>query len=139
MSAQSGDRLATPDDVDTICAALPGTEFGTSWGDRPTWLVHGRGFLLHRAPRHDAVDPVSGVEYDDLLVITTPGMAEKEALVADPATPFFTIDHFNRSSSVLVQQARLGELTLAELEEVLTDAWAARAPRRLVKEHLGDA
>jgi hypothetical protein len=38
---------------------------------------------------------------------------------------------------VLVQQSRLGEITRQELEEVITDAWAATAPARLVKEHLG--
>ena len=32
----------------------------------------------------------------------------------------------------------LGELTRQELAEVITDAWACRAPRRLVREHRGD-
>ena len=30
---------ARPEDVDEICAGLPETELGTSWGDRPTWKV----------------------------------------------------------------------------------------------------
>jgi hypothetical protein len=57
--------------------------------------------------------------------------------VEDESTPFFTIPHFNGYSAVLVQESRLGELTRQELEEVITDAWAAKAPKRLVKEHLG--
>ena len=32
-------RPATPADVDRICASLPETELGTSWGDVPTWKV----------------------------------------------------------------------------------------------------
>jgi hypothetical protein len=134
-------RKARPQDVDEICAALPDTELGISWGDRPTWKVprgpKGKGFLLYRAPGPTAVDPATGERYEDLIVITTPTEVEKNALVADESTPFFTIPHFNGYSAVLVQQSRLGEITRQELEEVITDAWAAKAPTRLVKEHLG--
>jgi len=132
---------ARPEDIDEICAALPETELGTSWGDRPTWKVprgdKGRGFVLYRAPHRSAVDPATGEMYDDLVVITTPTEVEKNALVEDPATPFFTIDHFVGHNAVLVQQSRLGELDRDELVEIITDAWAARAPKRLVREHLG--
>jgi hypothetical protein len=134
-------RKARPQDVDEICAALPDTELGISWGDRPTWKVprgpKGKGFLLYRAPGPTAVDPATGERYEDLIVITTPTEVEKNALVEDESTPFFTIPHFNGYSAVLVQQSRLGEITRQELEEVITDAWAAKAPTRLVKEHLG--
>jgi hypothetical protein len=133
---------ARPEDVDEICAGLPETELGTSWGDRPTWKVprggKGRGFVLYRAPHRTAVDPVTGEMYDDLVVITTPTEVEKNALVEDPSTPFFTIDHFKGYSAVLVQQSRLGEIERDELVEIITDAWAARAPKRLVREHLGE-
>jgi hypothetical protein len=134
-------RKARPEDVDEICAALPDTELGISWGDRPTWKVprgpKGQGFLLYRAPGPTAVDPATGERYEDRIVITTPTEVEKNALVEDESTPFFTIPHFNGYSAVLVQQSRLGEITRQELEEVITDAWAAKAPARLVKEHLG--
>lgn len=133
---------ARPEDVDEICGSLPETEFGTSWGDVPTWKVpagdKGKGFLLYRHPRHDAQDPVTGEQYDDLLVITTPGPGEKAALVEDPSSPFFTIDHFRNFNAVLVQQSRLGEITRDELVEIITDAWATRAPKKLVKEFLAD-
>ena len=38
---------------------------------------------------------------------------------------------------MLVQQSRLGEITRDELAEVITDAWLARAPKKLVREFLG--
>ncbi len=137
------DRPATPDDVDDICAGLPDTELGTSWGDMPTWKVpsgpKGKGFVMFRRPHKSAVDPVTGEEYDDLVVVLTPTEAEKHALVDDPTTPFFTIDHFNGYAAVLVQQSRLGEVSRAELAEIITDAWAKRAPKRLVREFLGSA
>lgn len=91
-------RPATPDDLDAICGSLPETELGISWGDRPTGKVprgpQGKGFLLYRAPGPTAIDPDTGELYDDLVVITTPTEVEKMALVEDPRTPFFTIDHF---------------------------------------------
>ena len=56
-------RKARPQDVDEICGALPETEFGTSWGDRPTWKVprgpKAKGFLLYRAPSQNAIDPAT--------------------------------------------------------------------------------
>lgn len=135
-------RAARPADVDEICAALPETEFGTTWGDVPTWKVpagdKGRGFVKYRHPHSTAIDSETGEMYEDLLVIEVPGPAEKAALVEDPHTPFFTIDHFRTTNAVLVQQSRLGELTLDELREILTDAWACRAPQRLVKEYFAD-
>jgi len=135
-------RQARPEDVDEICAALPSTEFGTSWGDVPTWKVprgeKGRGFLLYRHPHSSAIDPDTGELYDDLLVVVVPGPGEKAALVDDPRLPFFTIDHFRSTNAVLVQQSRLGEMTYDELREIITDAWACRAPTRLVKEYFAD-
>lgn len=135
-------RPATPADVDAICASLPETELGTTWGDRPTWVVprgeKGRGFCLYRAPGRAAVDPLTGEPYEDLLVIRCASPADKQALVDDAATPLFSVPHLDRSNAFLVQQSRLGEISVEELREVLTDAWRAVAPRRLVREHFPD-
>lgn len=133
-------RAARPEDIDEISLSLPEVELGISWGDRPTYKVprgdKGRGFLLFRMPHHTAVDPVTGEMYDDVVVITVADETVKHALVEDPATPFFTIPHFRSTNAVLVRQSRISELSVAELREVITEAWAARAPRRLVKEYL---
>lgn len=129
-------RKATPEDVDRIATSLPEVELGISWGDRPTYKVpkgeKGKGFLLHRMPHKTAIDPESGEMYDDLLVIHTPSHEAKQELVDDESLPFFTIPHFDGFKAVLVQQSRLGEIDVEELEEVITDAWAARAPKPLV-------
>ena len=136
-------RKARPEDVDEICRGLPETWFGTSWGDVPTWLVplrvtgdKGRGFVLHRQPHRSAIDPETGEEYADLLVIRTANEADKTALI-EADGPFFTIDHFRGYNAVLVQQSRLGEITRDELAEVVTEAWLATAPKKLVREFLG--
>jgi hypothetical protein len=139
-------RPARPEDVDEICAALPETWFGTSWGDVPTWLVPhrpdrgsgGRGFVLYRKPHRTAIDPATGEPYDDLLVIRTAGDDDKQALVEAPG-PFFTIPHFQGYPAVLVQLSRLGEISHDELVEVITDAWCACAPKSLVKRFRAEA
>ena len=138
----SADRPATPSDVDAICESLPETWFGTSWGDVPTWLVpetasrqgKGKGFLLYRKPRHDAIDPGTGEEFTDLIMIRTGSAAEKEELV-EADGPFITIDHFNGFNAVLIQQSRLSEINVSELREVIVDAWRAIAPKALVRAH----
>lgn len=130
-------RPAHADDIDAICMALPEVEFGTSWGDRPTYLVRGKGFLLYRMPHKTAIDPATGEMYDDLLVINVADASEKQALVDDERLPFFTIDHFRGYNAVLVQQSRLGEIELDELTEIITDAWATRAPKSLVRTFRG--
>lgn len=131
-------RASKHKDIDQICRSLPEVEFGITWGDRPTYKVplgdKGRGFVLYRAPRKDAVDPETGEYFDDLIVIRTANAEDKEALVQDSDSPFFTIDHFRGYNAVLVQQSRLGELTYDELVEVITEAWRAVAPRKLVKQ-----
>lgn len=135
-------RPATPDDVGPLCLSLPEVELGTTWGDVPSFKVprgdKGRGFLLYRHPHRTAIDPATGEPFDDLLVIRVADQGEKAALVEDTATPFFTVPHFDGYHAVLVQQSRLGELTLAELREVITEAWAAVAPKSLVKQHFAD-
>jgi len=129
---------AHADDVDEICMSLPEVELGTSWGDRPTYKVRGKGFLLHRAPHRTAVDPVTGEMYDDLLVITVADAAVKQALVEDERLPFFTIDHFAGYDAVLVQQSRLGEIEREELVEIITEAWAVKAPKTLSRKYFQD-
>ncbi|WP_248581471.1 MmcQ/YjbR family DNA-binding protein [Nocardioides sp. InS609-2] len=130
---------ARPEDIDDICMSLPEVELGISWGDRPTYKVprggKGKGFLLFRMPHKTAVDPDTGEMYDDLVVIITPTEAEKLSLVEDESTPFFTIDHFKGFNAVLVRQSRLGEITRDELAEIITDAWAHRAPKKLVAQY----
>ena len=142
--AQAEGGRAKPADVDAICGELPNTWFGTSWGDVPTWLVphrvrdgvdKGRGFVLYRKPHRTAIDPDTGDPYDDLLVIRTANDDDKRALV-EADGPFFTIPHFNGYNAVLVRLSRLGEISRDELEEVITDAWCACAPKSLVKRHL---
>jgi hypothetical protein len=97
----------------------------------PIYQVGRKSFVFFRTPRPDAVDPVTGERYDDVIVFWVPSEADKQALTQDRSLPFFTTPHFDGHPSVLVRASRLGELSRAELAEIVQDAWLARAsPRR---------
>jgi len=102
----------------------PGSE------ERPVYQVGGKSFVFFRNKRPDARDPESGERYDDVIVIWVESADEKEALVQDPSSPFFTTDHFNGHLSVLVRASRLGEVSREELAELIQDAWLSRASAR---------
>ncbi|MCU1481156.1 MAG: hypothetical protein JWQ19_1942 [Subtercola sp.] len=130
---------ATPADIALICDELPEVELGTSWGGRPTYKVprgpKGKGFVIYRAPGKTAIDPSNGEPFTDLLVISVADEDAKLALVQDDRLPFFTIDHFSGYNAVLVQLSRLGEIDRDQLAEILAEAWAAKAPKKLVDEY----
>ena len=65
-----------------------------------------------------------------MIVFWVESEADKQALVQDETTPFFTTPHFDGHNSVLVQASRLGEITRQELAELVQDAWLAQASAR---------
>lgn len=122
-------------DVDDLAMALPEvTNDGTP--EHPAYAVRGRKFLMWRGLRKDAVDAETGEPMPDVIAIVVPGPEDKEALLQS-GPPWFTTPHFDGYDYVLVRERDLGDLDLVELAEVVTDAWATRAPKRLVTEHLG--
>lgn len=130
-------RKARLADIGDIALGLPEVEEGTSWG-RPAYVVRKKSFVHFREPRPDAVDPDTGERMDDVIIVTVADQDDKEALVASDG-PWFTTPHFDGYNAVLVRERDLGKLTRRELEEVITDAWAARAPKRLVAKFFDEA
>lgn len=120
------DRPATIEDVHALAMAMPHVTVypGTP---NPIYQVGGRSFVFFRNPRPDAVDPVTKERYPDVIVFWVPSDADKQALVQDPDSPFFTTPHFNGHSSVLIRASRLGEVSRQELAEIVQDAWLCRA------------
>lgn len=123
-------RRARVEDVHELAAAMPHVTAYRDGSEIPVYQVGGKSFVFFRTPRPDAVDPETGERYPDVIVFWVASAADKEALVQDPATPFFTTPHFAGHPSVLVRASRLGELTRAELAEVVQDAWLSRASKR---------
>jgi hypothetical protein len=109
------------------------------WGekhDNPVYQVGGKSFVFFRTPRPDAVDPATGERYTDVVVFWVPSDDDKQAMVQDPQSPFFTTPHFNGHPSVLLRTSRIAELTRRELTEVIQDAWLARASKRRASDWL---
>ena len=96
----------------------------------PIYQVGRKSFVFFRTPRPDAIDPETGERYEDVIVFWVPSEADKQALVQDPASPFFTTAHFDTHPSVLVRGSRIGELSRQELAEIIQDAWLSRASAR---------
>jgi hypothetical protein len=110
--------VATLDDVQRIALSLPETDEHASYGGRPAYRVRKKGFCYVRE------DGVS-------IVVSVSDLGEKEALLASEPRKFFTEPHYDGYPSVLV---RYGKVGVNELRELLTDAWRAKAPKRLVAE-----
>lgn len=127
---------ATVRDIHDLAGGMPGAERPA--GDTVVYQVRGKSFVFFRTPRPDATDPETGERYDDVVVFWVESEEQKEALVADESTPFFTTPHFNGHRSVLLRHSRVGELSRDELAEVVYDAWLARAPKRLAQRWLAE-
>lgn len=121
------DRPARVEDVHELAAAMPHVTVDAGTGDNPVYQVGRKSFVFFRNPRPDAVDPITGERYPDVIVFWVESAADKEALVQDEQSPFFPTPHFNGHPSVLLRASRIGELTRAELAEVVQDAWLSRA------------
>jgi hypothetical protein len=122
--------VATWETVCEIVAALPGTELDPPERDNPAWRVNGKALVRRnprlRIPGEDAVRRRRG----ELVAIRT-DRGEREALLQEDPETFFITPHWESSPSVL---AWLADVDAQQLRELLTDAWLARAPKRLVRE-----
>lgn len=123
-------RPARVEDVHELARAMPHVTVEHGSGDNPVYQVGGRSFIYFRTPRPDATDPQTGERYRDVIIFWVPSEADKQAMVQDPASPFFTTPHFNGHLSVLLRASRIGEITRQELAEVIQDAWLSRASAR---------
>ena len=118
-------------DVQVLALGMPHVRVDHGTGDNPVYQVGGKSFIFFRNPRPDATDPTTKERYGDVIVFWVASEADKQSLVQDEASPFFTTEHFDGHPSVLLQGSRIGELTRAELAELVQDAWLSRAsPRR---------
>jgi hypothetical protein len=127
MSSPS--RKARVEDVHELAGGMPHVTVEHLGTGKPVYQVGGRSFVFFRNPRPDAVDPETGERYDDVIVVWVASEADKQALIQDPRTPFFTTSHFDGHPSVLVRSSRIGEITRQELAEIVQDAWLSRASR----------
>ncbi|GIJ76867.1 hypothetical protein SAMN05443287_104418 [Micromonospora phaseoli] len=121
--------MASWDDVRRIALGLPETSERPSYEGVAAWRVKDKAFVWERPLRGKELEafgpaapegPILGVRVADLGV--------KEALLADDPGLFFTTPHFDGYPAVLLRLDRIG---VAELTELVVEAWYARAPKRL--------
>jgi hypothetical protein len=123
-------RRARVDDVHELALGMPHVTVVHGSRGKPIYQVGGKSFVFFRNRRPDAADPETGERYPDVIMFWVPSEADKQALVQDETSPFFTTSHFDGHPSVLLRASRVGELTVQELTEVVQDAWLSQASRR---------
>jgi hypothetical protein len=120
--------MATWADVRRIALALPETVEGSAH-DNVGWRVKDKLFVWERPLRRGDLEALGEAAPDGpILAARVPDLGAKEALVADDPRIYFTTPHFNGYPAILV---RLELITIDELTELITEAWFARAPKRL--------
>jgi hypothetical protein len=118
------------EDIHELARAMPHVTVEYGGSGNPVYQVGRKSFIFFRTPRPDAFDPETGERYGDVIVFWVGSEADKQALVQDESSPFFTTPHFDGHPSVLLRASRVGELTREELAELVQDAWLSRASAR---------
>jgi hypothetical protein len=127
------DDVATWEDVRRLALALPETSERLS-RDLRQWRVKDKGFVWERPLRRADLDALGDAAPEGpILGARVEHLVAKEALLADDPTVYFTTPHFDGYPAILVRLDRIG---LEDLQELIVEAWLARAPTRLAKTYL---
>jgi hypothetical protein len=125
--------MATWADVTRACAALPEVVEAAGREGLRQWRVRDKLFVWERPLRKgDLAELGDDAPTGPVLGARVPDEGAKQALVAAEPGVYFTTSHFDGYPAVLVRLEELGGDGLTELVE---EAWACRAPRRLLAEH----
>jgi hypothetical protein len=125
-------------DLDKLALAMPQATKEVSEDGRPSYLVHGKRFCIHRRRRPDAVDPETGERLDDVLMFRVADLGVKELMLADERGVYFTTRHFDGYPAVLVRIPDLARLDSEELFDLVAEAWLTRAQKRVAKAWLAE-
>lgn len=121
--------MATQDDVRSIAAELPGAVEGTDrFGFSVMVKGKAKGFLWTWAER---IHPKKArVINEGVIAVVVPNLLAKEMILESNPEVFFTEDHYNGFSAVLV---RLDKISAEDLRPLLVEAWKCKAPAELLK------
>ena len=132
--------MASWEDVTAIAGALPEVDESTSYGN-PDWKVRKKTFAWDRPLRPKEVEHLGGFEPEgaapsgEILAVRVADEEAKQALVSSEPEIYFTTSHFDGYPAVLIRLERIGR---AELEELILEAWLARAPKRVAAAYLSE-
>lgn len=125
--------MATWEDVSRLALALPEAVEVEMRGNR-AWKVKDKLFVWERPLRKSDREALGEAAPDGpILGARVEHLVAKEALIADDPDVFFTTPHFDGYPAVLIRLSKIGQDVL---EEIVTEAWLARAPKRLAKAYL---
>ena len=121
--------MADLNDLQRIALALPGA---VQEEGRIAYSVLNKGKLRGFAwVWLERVEPKKArVPNLEVIAIRVRGELEKETLIAEAPTQFFTEPHYNGFPAVLV---RLDAVNVEELEALLVNGWRCQAPAALVQ------
>jgi hypothetical protein len=124
--------MADWEDVRQLALALPETDEHVSRGNRH-WRVKEKLFVWERPLSRREVEQLGGAApTGPVLGARVEHVGVKKALIAEEPALYFTTSHFDGYPAVLVRLERIGA---GDLEELVTEAWFARAPAKLAKAH----
>ena len=127
--------MATWEDVSRLALALPEVVEGTDTNGYK-WEVHRKHFAYERPLRKRDLEELGATAPEgQILGLRVAELADKHGLIGSNPAVFFTIPHYEGYPAVL---AVLEMIELDQLEEVLTDAWLCRAPKRLAAAFLAE-
>ncbi len=125
--------MATWDDVRRLALALPEASERVARG-HCQWRVRDRLFVWERPLRgREVAELGAAAPTGPILGARVEHLGVKEALLADDPSVYFTTSHFDEYPAILV---RLDPISQEDLEEVVVEAWLARAPARLAKAYV---
>ena len=125
--------MAGWEDVSRIALALPESSERVR-RDTRQWWVRDRMFVWERPLRRREVEELGDkAPNGPTLGARVEHVWAKDVLIADDPRVFFTTSHFKGYPAVLV---RLDRISVADLREVVTEAWLVRAPKRVVTAYL---
>jgi hypothetical protein len=124
--------MATWDDVARLALALPEATEAPSHSGTRSWRVGDKAFAWERPLRRADVAELAHPQDGPVLAVRVPDIGARDELVADSPDVYFATAHFAGYPAVLVW---LDAIDVAELGEVLDEAWCCRAPRRLLARH----
>ena len=128
--------MANWDDVRRLALALPETDERVS-RDNAQWRVKDKLFVWERPLRKSDLQALGDSAPDGpILGARVEHELAKQALLADDPGVFFTTPHFDGFPAVLVQ---LDRISPEALEEVVTEAWLCRAPKKLVDRYIEES
>jgi|SRR5579884_161029 len=130
--------MATWDDVRRLALALPESQEQPLHG-LMSWRVRDKLFAWERPLRESDLRALAARDQQapsgEILGVRVEHEGAKLALIESAPEIYFTIPHFDGYNAILVL---LAQIPLDELDELITESWLLRAPKRVAAAYLAE-